>query len=656
MSEATADSVDVQRRLDEVETSPTDNSSGAGGVVELNEPVNDDHDLRDPCMQTDVDMVDALGGEVDIDCPPKDASITETLCTETSERVSVDVGTVARDFVAPEPVLQESKRHTTSSVITVEDKTNEGGNSDDRDMHLESLIANIVSDSASPKSLHTLDCVSPSRLASSRVSAPDMGVPSMYKVWPSQTTSYDGVLAGSTNAMAEGLKVMEGCRSVDVSVDGAIAEEKEGNPCDNKSSEGKQDRPEAMYEEYVAEESQNGQGMVDETEAGRIRETEVVVDAIDSVLSTHVTVSDSSPPPPRSAHVPSELEIALANTLLAGERHAPGVLFPRVDLQSYSLFQKTLTVDRNFLHISQDRYDLENSFFLDLARSQEWVSTKHMEVLMTYLGAKHAHVLAQEHSSFASPWFVKYLQGKYRKFKAAINKNMVRWDSAITDYVTSPGKSWLNEIHTVYAPMIWNDAHWVGLAVHLETHYVKVMDPFPSLYADRKVDVFMAPVVEMLPHLISKFCPSATQNNNPFTYARMSTIYENKRAGDCGPVAVKFMEMHAYDDPPPHLVGVTDAMVDDFRKTYAMELYRDFVVFWSILEHIGHEEHGGTWRMEAAQLDTQRKKGEAILKTSSTVHSTNRSSSSTRPAKLQLDRAGESKSNPKNVASPLTSL
>ncbi|CAA7034088.1 unnamed protein product [Microthlaspi erraticum] len=44
-----------------------------------------------------------------------------------------------------------------------------------------------------------------------------------------------------------------------------------------------------------------------------------------------------------------------------------------------------------------------------------------------------------------------------------------------------------------------------------------------------------------------------------------------------------------------------------------------FEVFWSILEHMGHKEHGGTWHMEAAQLDTQRKKGEAILKTSSTV-------------------------------------
>ncbi|CAA7018964.1 unnamed protein product [Microthlaspi erraticum] len=76
-------------------------------------------------------------------------------------------------------------------------------------------------------------------------------------------------------------------------------------------------------------------------------------------------------------------------------------------------------------------------------------------------------------------------------------------------------------------------------------------------------------------------------------------------------------------------------------------------VFWSILEHMGHEEHGGTWHMEAAQLDTQRKKGEAILKTSSTVYSTNRSSSSTRPAKLQLDRAEKSTVKPEKCCFPL---
>ncbi|CAA7042308.1 unnamed protein product [Microthlaspi erraticum] len=57
-------------------------------------------------------------------------------------------------------------------------------------------------------------------------------------------------------------------------------------------------------------------------------------------------------------------------------------------------------------------------------------------------------------------------------------------------------------------------------------------------------------------------------------------------------------------------------------------------VFWSTLEHMGREEHGRTWCMDAAQLDTQRKKEEAILKTSSTTYSTTRSSSSTGPAKF----------------------
>ncbi|CAA7056297.1 unnamed protein product [Microthlaspi erraticum] len=78
-------------------------------------------------------------------------------------------------------------------------------------------------------------------------------------------------------------------------------------------------------------------------------------------------------------------------------------------------------------------------------------------------------------------------------------------------------------------------------------------------------------------------------------------------------------------------------------------------VFWSILEHMGRKEHGGLGHGRSS-TGYAKEEGEAILKTSSTTYSTNRSSSSTRPAKLQLDRAEKSKSNPKNVASPLTFL
>ncbi|CAA7032053.1 unnamed protein product [Microthlaspi erraticum] len=74
------------------------------------------------------------------------------------------------------------------------------------------------------------------------------------------------------------------------------------------------------------------------------------------------------------------------------------------------------------------------------------------------------------------------------------------------------------------------------------------------------------------------------------------------------------------------------------------------------LEHMGREEQGRTWCMDAAQLDTQRKKEEVILKTSSTTYSTIRSSSSTRPAKLQLDRAEKSTVKPEKCCFPLDFL
>ncbi|CAA7030165.1 unnamed protein product [Microthlaspi erraticum] len=82
-------------------------------------------------------------------------------------------------------------------------------------------------------------------------------------------------------------------------------------------------------------------------------------------------------------------------------------------------------------------------------------------------------------------------------------------------------------------------------------------------------------------------------------------------------------------------------------------LYTD--VFWSTLEHLGREEQGRTWCMDAAQ-HTQRKKEEVILKSARPP---------TRPSGRvpQLDRPSfnsielrSQQSNPKNVASPLTSL
>ncbi|CAA7023167.1 unnamed protein product [Microthlaspi erraticum] len=65
---------------------------------------------------------------------------------------------------------------------------------------------------------------------------------------------------------------------------------------------------------------------------------------------------------------------------------------------------------------------------------------------------------------------------------------------------------------------------------------------------------------------------------------------------------------------------------------------------------MGHEEHGGTWHMDAAQLDTQRKKGEAILKTSSTTRPTGRVPQLDRPSFNSIELRSQ-QSNPKNKRS-----
>ncbi|CAA7053163.1 unnamed protein product [Microthlaspi erraticum] len=83
-----------------------------------------------------------------------------------------------------------------------------------------------------------------------------------------------------------------------------------------------------------------------------------------------------------------------------------------------------------------------------------------------------------------------------------------------------------------------------------------------------------------------------------------------------------------------------EAIASPRNDSKVVKLFNSIIdVFWSILEHMGREEHGGTWHMDAAQLNTQRKKEEVILKTSSTTYSTIRASSS---AKLQFDRAANS--------------
>ncbi|CAN6880118.1 unnamed protein product [Brassica oleracea var. botrytis] len=109
----------------------------------------------------------------------------------------------------------------------------------------------------------------------------------------------------------------------------------------------------------------------------------------------------------------------------------------------------------------------------------------------------------------------------------------------------------MEDVFTIYTPMIWADRHWVGLAINLDMGDVEILDPLPTLYDDKKVVKFMEPILTSLPYLVKKVAkPQQTQFRGlkPFHWQRMTGSYINERSGDCVPVSIKFMELHSHGD------------------------------------------------------------------------------------------------------------
>lgn len=204
-----------------------------------------------------------------------------------------------------------------------------------------------------------------------------------------------------------------------------------------------------------------------------------------------------------------------------------------------------------------------------------------MEILMYMLSGKHRELLQTEKSSFTTPFLTSGIQEIWKRFKPLKRKDRFQWDNRLTELVLKPGEKWMEDVITVYTPMIWGDRHWVGLVINLDMGFVEILDPLPSLNPDKKVARFMEPVLTALPYLVKKVArPQQTQFSGlkPFYWKRIEDHYKNERGGDCGPVSIKFMELHAYNDPDPGMAGITDNIVDDLRRQYAMDVYRTFVL------------------------------------------------------------------------------
>ncbi|KAF2579688.1 hypothetical protein F2Q68_00003131 [Brassica cretica] len=257
-------------------------------------------------------------------------------------------------------------------------------------------------------------------------------------------------------------------------------------------------------------------------------------------------LSDSSPARKIKEHHPSEAEKVLAQTFLNRPDFPHYLLVTPPPEDLWDIFAKTMAANKKVFHVTPSKLDFSNQFLLQLATPSQWTDSLHMAVLMHMLDMHHKHVLQMENATFMPPTLTSLMQSKDRRFQAAVKKHKIR--------------------------------HWVGLAIDLRAGHVDILDSLPSLYDEEDVQRFLRPILQMLPYLIRYLVKNNSRNLSPFTCQRRTGTYENTRSGDCGLVCAKFMELHLYGDPYPHMSGLTDGMVDKFHQQYAMEAYKTIVL------------------------------------------------------------------------------
>nr|VDC98591.1 unnamed protein product [Brassica oleracea] len=104
------------------------------------------------------------------------------------------------------------------------------------------------------------------------------------------------------------------------------------------------------------------------------------------------------------------------------------------------------------------------------------------------------------------------------------------------------------DIDDVYAPVNYNDTHWIAMWISIPKRHIVVWDSICSSISLEVLDVVMEPFLYMVPYLLVECASSDEQRAQysleSFTYERPTNI-PPARAGDCGVYSLKYIECRA---------------------------------------------------------------------------------------------------------------
>ncbi|CAL9247713.1 unnamed protein product, partial [Arabidopsis halleri] len=215
------------------------------------------------------------------------------------------------------------------------------------------------------------------------------------------------------------------------------------------------------------------------------------------------------------------------------------------------------------------------AFFSDISKPQNWVSS-----------LKHGSHLVSRRITLLDSMFTSVMSNKFMSFSQNLNTSAYAWNPLLIAYARGvvdgrPSQlAWLKDVDIVYMPMNWGKRHWVALAIDLRRGHIDILDPFEDCTPQRKVVSYMSPLAQMLPSLLQSLSTDvpATWPSTGFTFMRVPRLAQNDRGGDCGPMSLKFIELHSHQLTLP-LQHLTQKQVDSIRMHYAMDLYGEYVSF-----------------------------------------------------------------------------
>ncbi|KAF2536164.1 hypothetical protein F2Q68_00022169 [Brassica cretica] len=109
-------------------------------------------------------------------------------------------------------------------------------------------------------------------------------------------------------------------------------------------------------------------------------------------------------------------------------------------------------------------------------------------------------------------------------------------------------KVWGTNIDDGYAPVNYNDTHWISMWISIPKRHIVVWDSICSSISPEELDVVIEHFLYMVPYLLVECASSDEQRAQyslePFTYERPTNI-PPARAGDCGVYTLKYIECHA---------------------------------------------------------------------------------------------------------------